>query len=206
MPDPGPGTSVSGADVPRGGAGSPGPGPEVGLTSAEAAARLATDGPNAIGEHGGRTLPMIVGSQLASPLVLLLLAACVISIGAGDAVDAGIIIVMVVLSVSLGVVQEARSEHAVAALRARLALTATTVRDGLVREVPVRELVRGDIVRLAAGDIVPADARLTAALPPLPPSPPPPPLSQPPPPPRRQARAEAASQGSGPSSRPSRAS
>lgn len=163
MSGPDPATGVTGAAtdrVPAAGAADPA---TQGLTSAEAAARLAADGPNAIGEHAGRTLPRIILTQLASPLVLLLVAACVVSIGAGDAVDAAIILLMVGLSVTLGVVQEARSEHAVAALRARLALTATAIRDGIPREVPVRDLVRGDVVTLAAGEIVPADARLLEA-------------------------------------------
>ena len=88
------------------------------------------------------------------------MAACVISVVVGDRVDAGIILTIVVVSAGLGFVQEARSATAVQALRARLALRATAVRDGVVTEVPVADLVVGDVVTLAAGDIVPADARL----------------------------------------------
>ncbi len=78
----------------------------------------------------------------------------------GDRVDAGIILTIVVVSAGLGFIQEARSATAVQALRARLALQATAVRDGAVTDVPVADLVVGDVVLLAAGDIVPADARL----------------------------------------------
>jgi Mg2+-importing ATPase len=86
-----------------------------------------------------------------------------VAIAVGDQVDASIILVIVVLSAALGFVQEAQSENAVAALRARLALQATVIRDGTQREIPARELVRGDVVVLNAGDIVPADGRILEA-------------------------------------------
>ena len=82
-----------------------------GLTSAVAAERLRTDGPNEIEERGRRTRLSILVGQLASPLVLLLIVACVVAIIAGDEVDAGIILVIVVLSAAIGFVQEARSEE-----------------------------------------------------------------------------------------------
>jgi Mg2+-importing ATPase len=134
-----------------------------GLTSAEAARRLQAEGPNEIKEHAHRTLARILLAQLTSPLVVLLILASVVAIAVGDPVDAGIILVIVALSVALGFVQEARSENAVAALRARLAPLATVIRDGTEQDVPARELVNGDLVVLNAGDIVPADARLTDA-------------------------------------------
>ena len=137
--------------------------PPAGLTAAEAAARLRADGPNVIEERGGRSLPTILAGQFVSPLVLLLIVASVVALAVGDQVDAGIILVIVVLSALLGFVQEARSESAVAALRARLALRATVIRDGAERDVPARDLVRGDVVALRAGDIVPADGRLVEA-------------------------------------------
>jgi P-type Mg2+ transporter len=131
-----------------------------GLATAVARERLRAEGPNTIEEHGRRSLAAILFGQIASPLVLLLIAASIVSIVVGDQVDAGIIIVIVVLSAVLGFVQEARSEGAVAALRARLALQATVIRDGVEQDIPARELVRGDVVVLNAGDIVPADGRL----------------------------------------------
>jgi P-type Mg2+ transporter len=135
----------------------------AGLTTAEAMDRLATDGPNAIGGSGRRTRLAILASQLASPLVLILVAASLVSLVVGDRVNASIILVIVVMSTSLGFVQEARSEAAVAALRARLTLRATVVRDERPQEVPILDVVRGDLAILAAGDIVPADARIIAA-------------------------------------------
>ncbi|HYL39887.1 MAG TPA: HAD-IC family P-type ATPase, partial [Candidatus Binatus sp.] len=137
--------------------------PAAGLTSAEAAARLRADGPNAIQEHGGRSRLAILAGQFTSPLVLLLMAASIVAIAVGDTVDSGIILVIVVASALLGFAQEARSEAAVAALRARLALQATVVRDGREQELAAHDLVRGDLVVLQAGDIVPADARLVEA-------------------------------------------
>ena len=134
-----------------------------GLTSAEAAARLQRDGPNALGAEGRRGPLAVLISQFASPLVLILIAASGVSLAVGDRVEAGIILAIVGMSALLGFVQEARSEAAVAALQARLALKATVIRDGKAQEVPIREVVVGDVVTLGAGDIVPADARLLEA-------------------------------------------
>jgi len=134
-----------------------------GLTSAEAAARLKRDGPNAFGSEGRRGPLAVLVGQFASPLVLILVAASVISVAVGDRVQAGIILAIVAMSALLGFVQEARSEAAVAALQARLALQAAVVRDGKQREIPIREVVCGDVVVLGAGDIIPADARILEA-------------------------------------------
>ena len=137
--------------------------PTAGLTSGEAAARLRVDGPNALGGEGRRTSLKILASQFASPLVLILVAASCVSVAVGDTVEAGIILAIVALSAGLGFVQEARAEASVAALQARLTLRATVIRDGREQEVPVHDVVRGDVVALAAGNIVPADGRLLAA-------------------------------------------
>ena len=135
----------------------------TGLTVAEAADRLRSDGPNVIGGSGRRTRLAILVGQVASPLVLILVAASLVSLLVADAVNAAIILAIVVMSAALGFVQESRSESAVAALQARLTLRATVVRDGATRELPVPEVVRGDLVLLDAGDIVPADARVVEA-------------------------------------------
>jgi len=115
-----------------------------GLTAVEAAARLALDGPNAIGGGGRRTLAAILVSQVASPLVLILVAAALVSLVVGDAVTTAIILSIVAMSAALGFVQEARSESAVAALQARLTLLATVVRDGAPVDVPIHDVVRDD--------------------------------------------------------------
>jgi len=135
----------------------------VGLTATVAAERLRAEGPNTIEEHGRRSRAAILLRQFTSPLVILLVVASVVAIAVGDQADASIILVIVILSATLGFVQEARSEEAVAALRARLALRATVIRDGAEVDVPARDLVRGDLVVLNAGDIVPADGRILDA-------------------------------------------
>ena len=136
------------------------PATTTGLTSAEATERLRADGPNTIGGGGRRTRLAILIAQVASPLVLILVGASLVSLVVGDAVNASIILAIVVMSAVLGFVQEARSESAVAALQARLTLRATVVRDGEQREIPIQDVVRGDLVLLSAGDIVPADGRV----------------------------------------------
>jgi P-type Mg2+ transporter len=132
----------------------------LGLSSAAAAERLRADGPNTIEERDQRSVFAILLGQFVSPLVLLLIGASVISVAVGDRVDAAIILIIVVVSAGLGFVQEARSAAAVQALRSRLALRANVIRDGQDIEVPIAQLVAGDLVVLAAGDVVPADARL----------------------------------------------
>jgi Mg2+-importing ATPase len=141
----------------------PEPAPPTGLTTAEAAARIRAEGPNTVGGGGRRTRLSILFGQIASAFVLILVAASLVSLVVGDAVNASIILVIVVLSVALGFVQEARSESAVAALQARLTVRASVVRDGAEVEVPIHDVVRGDLVVLDAGDIVPADGRLIEA-------------------------------------------
>ena len=134
-----------------------------GLSSAEAAARLAAWGPNELAPPPRFQSLRQALSQLASPLVLILLAASIVSAAFGQAVSAVIIALMVVLSVALNFSQAYRSQKAAERLREQVAQTATAVRDGVARAVPVRELVPGDMIRLRAGDLVPADCRLEAA-------------------------------------------
>ena len=133
----------------------------AGLTSAEAAERLRVDGPNTIAAGHGRSAASIALSQVASPLVVILVVASILSAATGDTVEATIILVIVGLSALLGFVQESRSEAAVAALRARLALRTTVIRDAVPTEILARDLVRGDLVALSAGDVVAADGTLT---------------------------------------------
>ncbi len=131
-----------------------------GLSAAEAAQRLERDGANELVETGGRGPWRILWEQLTATMVLILVAAAVISASLGDFSDAAAIGAIVVLFALLGFVQEYRAEKAMAALK-RLAIpTVRVVRDGDVRELPARELVRGDVVLLEAGGVVPADLRL----------------------------------------------
>ena len=96
----------------------------------------------------------------ADPLIIILLTASAVSFFIGDLINSVIIITMVMLSVSLNFVQTARSEKAAARLRREVSLSANVLRDGEWREIPRREVVSGDLVRLTAGDLVPADADL----------------------------------------------
>jgi Mg2+-importing ATPase len=136
---------------------------EEGLTSSEARRRLERVGPNEpAGRRRGAVVRELLGF-LANPLVLILIMASVVSAVLGDTVNAAIIALMVLLSVVLNFVQAYRSQRAAERLRDEAAPTATVRRDGMWTELPRRALVPGDIVRLGAGDRVPADARLLAA-------------------------------------------
>ncbi len=89
--------------------------------------------------------------------------AAIVSGFVGDPLDAGIIILIVLVSVTLDFTQEYRAGRAAEALRKRVATTATTFRNGTKQDIEISELVPGDIVQLSAGDIVPADARVISA-------------------------------------------
>ncbi len=133
---------------------------EKGLSSEEARRRLAMHGFNEP-VSTRRAVPILQFLRFfANPLVIILLIASVISAITGDVVEAVIIIVIVLLSVTLNFIQTARAERAAEALRKEVAPMATAMRDGEWREIPRREIVPGDLIRLSAGDMIPADARL----------------------------------------------
>jgi Ca2+-transporting ATPase len=134
-----------------------------GLTAVEAAARLAAEGPNAVAAPRPRRLVARVGRQLADPLVALLLAAAVVTTVLRDLPDTAVIVLVVTVNTIIGVVQEVRADRAIAALDRLTAPTARVVRDGTDRVVPATEVVCGDLVRLEAGDVVPADLELIEA-------------------------------------------
>ena len=143
---------------------------QQGLTSQEAGKRLAQDGPNEL-----LAAPLVpvwrrLLSHFQDPLIYLLLAAIAVAVAAwivdgrhGWPVDAIVIALIVVLNGILGFVQEARAQNAVAALARMTAVTSAVLRDGQVRRVPSDQLVRGDVLVLAEGDAVGADARLVEA-------------------------------------------
>ena len=134
--------------------------PAAGLTSVEAAERLARYGPNTLPEAAGRSLVAAIVSQFTSFLILLLLAATIVAAAIGEVVDAAVIAAIVVLSAALGFVQEWRAERAISALRAMTAPEARLIRDGALTTVPSGEVVQGDVVVLDVGNYVPADLRL----------------------------------------------
>jgi len=133
---------------------------ESGLTSEEAAKLLKLWGPNdpvPVVRHRALTTLILL---LLNPLAVILLIAALFSALLGQAVDATIILVMVLLGIALNLVQTYRSQRAVESLRSSVRTTASVLRDQHWQEIPKRELVPGDLVRLEAGDMVPADAVL----------------------------------------------
>ncbi|HEX6920082.1 MAG TPA: cation-transporting P-type ATPase [Actinomycetes bacterium] len=142
----------------------PAPAPlPTGLTGAEAARRLAEHGPNVIPEPPPpKTLHRVL-AQLRDPMIMLLLGAAVLTVALRDWTDFTVIALVVVLNTAVGVAQEVRAERAVAALRRLGSPVARVVRDGRDVVLAAADLVVGDVVRLEAGDIVPADASLLDA-------------------------------------------
>jgi Mg2+-importing ATPase len=133
-----------------------------GLSTAQAADRLLEFGPNEAGNGKRSPLAQLL-PLLGNPLALVLLVASGLSALLGQRVDAALIAAMVVFSVVINLVQTWRSQKAAEKLRQQVAPTATVLRDGTWQELPRRQIVPGDLVRLSAGDLVPADARLAEA-------------------------------------------
>jgi Mg2+-importing ATPase len=134
-----------------------------GLTQAEAERRLELHGPNEVATQAPVGWPLRLLRTLRNPLVILLAVLAAVSLATGDGRAATVIMLMIVLGVTLRFAQESRAGAAAAALRAMIRVTATALRDGKPREVPLREIVPGDVVVLAAGDMIPADVRLLTA-------------------------------------------
>ncbi|MGB0037077.1 MAG: magnesium-translocating P-type ATPase [Candidatus Acidiferrales bacterium] len=131
-----------------------------GLSSQEAAALLSQFGPNEPTpvRHGTAILELLI--LFLNPLVIILLVAGLVSFVLGDAPSASIILAVVLLSVSINFVQTFRSQRAIEKLRENVTPTATVLRDNNWQELNRREVVPGDIVRVCAGDLIPADGRL----------------------------------------------
>jgi Ca2+-transporting ATPase len=134
-----------------------------GLTSAQAATRLAADGGNVLDAPRRVRLWRRVAAQLRDPLVLVLLAAAVLTIATGDWADAAVIVLVIVVNTSAGVIQEVKADRAITALSQLAAPEARVLRDGEQRLIPAAEVVVGDVLVLAEGDIVPADAQVAEA-------------------------------------------
>ena len=139
-----------------------GPGPS-GLASAEAARRLEQHGRNELPREPVPGVAARIAHQLRDPMIMLLCAALVMVLAIGDRPDAVIIGAVVVLNTAIGVIQDLRAQHAVDALSRMAAPRAHAWRDGVLLDLPAAELVRGDVVRLEAGDVVPADLLLVDA-------------------------------------------
>jgi Ca2+-transporting ATPase len=137
--------------------------PGRGLVAAEADARLARHGRNELPEAQRRSIARMILGQFSDFMILVLLAAAVVSGIVGEPADTVAIVVIVLLNASIGFAQEWRAERAMDALRKMAAHSARVRRDGMVSNVPADRLVPGDIVLLEAGNVIPADLRLFEA-------------------------------------------
>jgi Mg2+-importing ATPase len=136
------------------------PPPSPGLTSSEAASRLAQFGPNVIGSRQHRAVIVEFLSHFRNPLVLILLAAAVFSAMTGDTPSFLIIITIVLSGVILDFVQEHRAGRAAEKLSESVALQSRVIRDGRESRISSKGIVPGDVVLLSAGDLVPADGQI----------------------------------------------
>jgi len=132
----------------------------AGLSQDEADARLRAGGPNEVSQERRPGWFLRVLKIARNPLVILLSTLSAISFATGDARAGSVMALMVGLSVGLRFWQEARADTAAEKLKAMIHVTATVARDGALREIPLRDLVPGDIIKLAAGDLIPGDVRL----------------------------------------------
>ena len=136
---------------------------QAGLSQQEAHARTARFGPNTLRDRGERPLLIQYLSHFKNPLVLVLLAASAVSALTGEITGFVIIWAIVLMSVTLDFVQEYRAGRAADQLKKTVAVRATVLRDGHSQDIPIADLVPGDVVLLAAGDLIPADSRLLEA-------------------------------------------
>jgi Mg2+-importing ATPase len=135
----------------------------AGLTEAEAADRIEKYGPNEVAYEKKHTWWHRLYTASRNPLVILLIVLAVLSFATGDVRAGTVMLLMVVLGLTLRFVQETKADNAAAKLKAMISVTATVVREGKPKEVPLRQLVPGDIVTLSAGDMIPGDVRLMSA-------------------------------------------
>ena len=134
-----------------------------GLTESEVEASRASHGLNEVAVETRRGWFWRLMVTMRNPLVVLLAVLATLSFVTGDIRAGSVMCLMVVLGVLLKFVQESRADSAAAQLKAMIKVTATAVRDGVSQEIPLSELVPGDIVKLAAGDMIPADVRVISS-------------------------------------------
>ncbi|MBI3479478.1 MAG: magnesium-translocating P-type ATPase [Nitrosomonadales bacterium] len=135
----------------------------AGLSQKEARARIARFGPNTLRDHGERSLLIQYLGHFRNPLVMVLMAASAVSALTGEITGFVIIWAIMLMSVTLDFVQEYRAGRAADQLKRAVAVRATVLRDGHSQEIAMAGLVPGDVVLLAAGDLIPADCRLIEA-------------------------------------------
>jgi len=137
--------------------------PHSGLSAAAAAKRLAHYGPNSLQEKSARPTWRMLLDQFTDFMIIVLIAAAIISGIVGDVQDTIAIIVIIILNAAIGFVQEYRAEQAMAALKRMSEAGARVLRDGHIIDVGAAELVPGDVVLLEAGNVIPADLRIIEA-------------------------------------------
>ena len=135
----------------------------AGLSGAEAAGRLRTGGRNVVAEPARHYVLGKILHRLIDPLIAILIVAAIVSAAVGDLASGAIILAILTASIGLEVTQEHSAEKAVEALKHSVAVHAAVRRDRRTGEIPVEEIVSGDIVALAAGDLVPADGIILEA-------------------------------------------
>lgn len=134
-----------------------------GLAADAAAARLLRDGPNTVVEHPQRALLLLFLDRFRSPILLILIIAALIALLLRDWVDALIVLGIIFMTAVLSFIQEYRASNAVEKLKQRVSVRVRVLRGGQSLEIPATQVVRGDIVQLSAGSLVPADALLLEA-------------------------------------------
>lgn len=132
----------------------------TGLSEPEAQRRLKKYGPNALAEKPPKSTLMMFKEQIIDPMILILLGAAAFSAILNEWVEASVIFFIVVVNSIIGIIQEKKAQSSLAALKTMSAPTATVMRGGIEKIIPASELVIGDLVILASGDMVPADLRL----------------------------------------------
>jgi H+-transporting ATPase len=150
----------TGSAAPAGSTAVPESASKAGLTSDEARRRLTKSGPNAMPDTSVHPLRMAL-EKFWTPVPWMLEAAIVLELLLGKYVEAAIIALLLAFNAGLGLFQESRAQATLAALKSRLALTASVQRDGVWKTVPAPELVPGDVVKLSLGGVVAADVKLT---------------------------------------------
>jgi len=139
------------------------PNAALGLTSAEVAAALASSGPNTTTRKPQKPWWRLLLSQFTNPIVLILIGATIVSMLAGDVIDGLIILGIVIPSGLLGFWQEHRAGQTMQSLLKQIQINVEVIRDGVELAVPIEQIVRGDLVVLRAGDVIPADLRILEA-------------------------------------------
>ena len=135
----------------------------TGLSTREVEVRRARSGTNEIHQQGRISVWSSIGVQLRDPLIVVLLAACALTLATGDLTDAVVIALVVVVNSAVGVVQELKADRAITALAQMNAPSVRVRRDGREQPVPAADLVPGDVVLLGEGDVVPADCEVQEA-------------------------------------------